>query len=124
MSEACRIDVPSGALDAAEVLDARLACLQALERGATQIFVDLTGVTVVCREAVDLLEAVGEELRAKHGTLWLANHDADAAWHPVLAEGLAGVVGMSAALDAALAADPGTSRSRASAGEGGLHRDE
>ena len=105
MREACRIDVPSGALDTAEVVDTRLACLQALERGASQIFVDLTGVGVVCREAIDLLEAVGEELLAKHGTLWLANREVDSAWRPVLAEGIAGLAGMSTALDGALAAD-------------------
>ncbi len=108
MREACRIDIPSGALETAEVLDARLACLQALERGVTQIFVDLTGVATVCREAVDLLEAVGEELLAKHGTLWLANREDDPTWHPVLTEGVAGLAGMSKALDSALAADRGS----------------
>ncbi len=103
LREACRIDVPSHVLDAAAVLDVRLACLQGLERGVCQIFVDLTGVTFISVEALDLLEAVGEELLAKHGTLWLANRDKDPTWQPVLAEGLAGLVGLSAALDTALA---------------------
>lgn len=104
LRDAYRIDVPSHALDAKAALDVRLACLQGLERGVCQIFVDLTGVTVICGEAVDLLEAVGEELLAKHGTLWLANRDTDPTWHPVLAQGLGGLVGLSAALDAALVA--------------------
>ena len=107
LHEAFRIDVPSGTLNAEEVLDVRLACLQALERGVSQIFVDLTGVSVICREAIDLLETVGEELLAKHGTLWLANRDSDPAWHPVLPEGLAGLAGLGAAFDAALTANQG-----------------
>ncbi len=102
LRDAYRIDVPSHVLDARAVLDVRLACLQGLERGVCQIFVDLTGVSVISGEAIDLLEAVGEELLAKHGTLWLANRDKDPTWQPVLAEGLRGLVGLSAALDEAL----------------------
>jgi hypothetical protein len=102
LRDAYRIDVPSHSLDAAAALDVRLACLQGLERGVCQIFVDLTGVTIIGGEAIDLLEAVGEELLAKHGTLWIANRDRDPTWQPVLVEGLRGLVGLSAALDAAL----------------------
>ena len=107
LQEAFRIDVPSGTLNTEEVLDVRLACLQALERGVSQIFVDLTGVSAICHEAIDLLETVGEELLAKHGTLWLANRDGDPPLQPVLAEGLTGLAGLSAAFDAALAANQG-----------------
>lgn len=105
MRETYLITVPSGALDSQAVSDVRLACLEGLERGVHRIFVDLTGVTDVSGEAVDLLEAVGEELLAKHGTLWLANHENDINWHPVLAAGLSELVGLSPALDTALAAD-------------------
>lgn len=84
----------------------RTACLRGLERGIAHIVVDLTGVADVHDDGIDMLEAAAEELIAKHGTLWVANHRDDSLeLRPVPAEGLSELAGLSAALDSALAAN-------------------
>jgi len=85
----------------------RAACLRGLERGVPHIVVDLTGVAEVCADGIDMLEAAADELTAKRGTLWIANNEGESPdtleLRPVQAEGLSELVGLSAALDSAVA---------------------
>jgi anti-anti-sigma factor len=100
------IRIGAGDLDPEASWDVRYACLRALERGITDIVVELTGVEHVSAEGVDMLEAAAEELRAKHGTLSLVvKHDESVGridLRLVPAAGLSELTGLSAALDEAL----------------------
>ena len=86
--------------------EVRHVCLRGLERGVTDIVIELSGVVHVSAEAVDMLEALADELRAKHGTLWLVGrHDESVGridLRHVPAAGLTELKGLSIALDEAL----------------------
>jgi anti-anti-sigma factor len=101
------IRVRAGDIDPETSREIRRACLRALERGMTDLVVELTGVERICAEGVDMLEAAADELRAKHGTLSLVvKHDERVGridLRLVPAAGLADLTGLSIALDEALA---------------------
>ncbi len=96
----------SGELDLEASREIRQACLHCLERGVSDIVIELTGVEHVSAEGLDALEAAADELRAKHGTLSLAarHHESfgriDLRHVPDV--GLSALSGLSVALDEAL----------------------
>ncbi len=103
LRDALWIRTPTPTLDHDASQDIRTEFLRALERGVTRIVVDLTGVTEVRPEGIDLLEAAADELLAKHGTLWLANDAGESLrLGAVEADGLQGLRGLSSALASAL----------------------
>jgi len=100
------IRVRGGQLDLEASREVRHACLRSLERGITDIVIELSGVVRVCAEGIDILEAAADELRAKHGTLSLVvQHDESVGrldLRHVPAAGLSELTGLSVALDDAL----------------------
>ncbi len=72
--------VPGGKLDDEAAEELRDACVEALDRGAETLVVDLTAVTAIGLEALDVLAACSSSLLACGGLLWLAGgndeHDA------------------------------------------------
>jgi anti-anti-sigma regulatory factor len=112
------IRVRAADLDLDASREIRQACLHALERGVTDIVIELTGVVHVCAEGIDALEAAADELGAKHGTLTLVvKHDETVGrieLRHVPATGLAAVTGLGGALDEAIL---GSGRAQPSAPE-------
>lgn len=120
------IRVRSDDLDPAASREIRQACLHALERGITDIVIELTAVAHFCAEGIDALEAAAEELRAKHGILTLVvKHDETAGrieLRQVPAAGIAAVTGLSTALDEAILGDGRSQPSTPTTTEGGNER--
>ena len=102
------IVVPPSTVDSEQAGELRDALVEALDRGALNLVVDLTTVVEMSSDAVDVLAAVSETLLARGGLLWLANMGGDGysfAILPVDERGLGALVGLSPAIDAILLGD-------------------
>lgn len=96
---------PIGELESHTVDALRDAFLEAVDTGAQNVVVDLSEVDTIATEGAATLVAMTDLMRGRNGSLWIAARWAEDAGHTlrVIAEqGPRALVGMSAALDAAL----------------------
>jgi hypothetical protein len=97
--------VPPSRVDRNGTGDLRDACLDALDRGAVNVFLDVTGVELICEDALDVLDSVRESLLARGGLLWVAVERERGHAFAVTAvdeRGLAAAAGLSDVLDRAI----------------------
>jgi anti-anti-sigma regulatory factor len=92
-----------------EVTEAlRSVCIDALDRGALNVVVDLTGVEAISLDALDVLTSMSESLLVRGGLLWIGCRSPEQGAYsllPVGEEGFWNAYGVSDALDEALIAD-------------------
>lgn len=109
VSESAWILRPTEAL-AEDVVDAlRDAFLESVDAGAADVVVDLSGVQAVTPSGAETIVAMADLMRGRNATLWLAARRPVGNVHALRAideEGCRALVGVSAALDAALALLP------------------
>jgi anti-anti-sigma regulatory factor len=100
------IRVRGGQLDPGAAEAIRQACLRGLDRGISKIVVELTGVSGVCTQGIDVIQAAADELDAKSGTLSLVVRQNERSGRVDLrrvpASGLEELSGLCIALDEAL----------------------
>jgi hypothetical protein len=100
---------PTEALVQGVVDDLRDVFLESVDAGAQDVVVDLSGVEVVAPSGAETIVAMADLMRGRHATLWLAARGSDGNGHALRAideEGRSALIGLSAALDAALAQLP------------------
>lgn len=91
---------------ASDTVDAlRDAFLEAVDSGAQNVVVDLSEVDRIATEGAATLVAMADLMRGRNGCLWIAARRAEGAGHTLRAideHGSRALLGVSAALDAAL----------------------
>jgi hypothetical protein len=108
ISELLVLVIPSPNLEEEAVEHFRDACLDAIDRGAASIVVDLTSAESVSHRALEVLDSLSMQLRARGGTLSLAHGGSNGYPFAIVRLGSRGsgeATGLNAALDEALAGD-------------------